>query len=262
MIGKDKVFSFPLKQSNTCLVTLFAKAEFLANYYSGILGKEQILPSQPQLIKYIYKCQNEVNHDDTLNLPYGKAEISNSINSLKMKKASGRDLMTNEMLKWLPNSHVITLLNIFNSSWENAILPIGWKEADILPFPKPGKDLSMPSSYRPISLLSCTGKLMEKMVTTRLNWFLESSYLLPTAQCGFRTGRCTVDVLIQFENEIQIGFKSRKVMLAVFFDIEKAFDKASHIGILYKLCKYGIRGRLLHCITNFLMERSYSSVAV
>ena len=68
----------------------------------------------------------------------------------------------------MPNGIINDLLKVFNKSWENAEVPDKWKESVVVPILKPNKDDSKPESYRPIALLSCTKKVMEKIVHRRL----------------------------------------------------------------------------------------------
>ena len=64
-------------------------------------------------------------------------------------------------------------------------LPGSWKEAIVIPIPKPGKDITNPGNYRPIAITSCICKTMERMVSDRLVWFLEKNKLITTVQSGF-----------------------------------------------------------------------------
>ena len=85
-------------------------------------------------------------------------ELTESIKSMKNNKAAGDDEIVNNFLKNLPDHKQIELLSLINKSWRTSEIPSNWKNALIMPIPKPGKDLSKPTSYRPISLLSCVGK--------------------------------------------------------------------------------------------------------
>ena len=78
-----------------------------------------------------------------------------------------------------------TLINIFNKSWQTGTVPQCWREAIMVPIHKKGEDRRKVDSYKPISLTSCVGKLMERLVNTRLNWHLESNNLLSSKQAGF-----------------------------------------------------------------------------
>ncbi|KZS19750.1 Uncharacterized protein APZ42_013723 [Daphnia magna] len=131
-----------------------------------------------------------------------------------------------------------------------------WKSAIIIPLLKPGKPANETSSYRTISLTSYPGKLFERMVTNRLNWFLELNNLLGSEQAGFRNNRSTTDHLVKIDHEIKKSFKEKKSTVAVFLDINKACDTVWIHGLLYKLNKIGIHGNCLGWLHNFLLNRS------
>ena len=120
-------------------------------------------------------------------------------------------------------------MGIFNKSFRKAVIPEDWKDTNILP----GKDKKFPSSYRPISLLACMAKLMEKIIARRLQWYMEQNNLLTSHQFGFRPARSTVDPLILIGHEIQMVFRKKATALMVCFDIISAFDWAAPSPILY-----------------------------
>lgn len=80
-------------------------------------------------------------------------------------------------------------IRLFNMVWNAGKLPLIWKQAVIVPIPKPGKDPSDPTSHRPIALTSQLGKTMERMVTDRLDYYIESKGLLSPHQSGFHKGK-------------------------------------------------------------------------
>lgn len=92
------------------------------------------------------------------------------------------------MLKNLPPSSLYVLLKFYNLIWTFGAYRKDWRRTLVIPLLKARKDRSDPSSYRPIALSNCLGKLMEKMVNTRLMWFLEHKKLLSKGQAGFRRG--------------------------------------------------------------------------
>ena len=87
------------------------------------------------------------------------------------------------------------LLHLFSASLRLGILPDSWKTANVIAIPKPGKDPLSPSSYRPISLLLTLSKLLERIITDRVTYFLETQQLLDPFQFGFRQGRGTEEAL-------------------------------------------------------------------
>jgi ribonuclease HI len=123
-----------------------------------------------------------------------------------------------------------------------------------MPIPKPKKDLSNPLNYRPIALTSCLCKTMERMVNSRLVWFLESNELLTEQQCGFRSKRSTLDHLVAFETYVRDAFIVKQHVVTIFFDLEKAYDTTWKYGIMKDLHDMGLRGRLPNFINSFLKD--------
>ena len=93
------------------------------------------------------------------------------------------------MLKHLPRSTMDLLLHIFNLSWSSHSFPSIWMTSSIIPIHKMGKPLDSRASFRPISLTSCVSKLFERIILSRLLFFLESNSILSPCQAGFRPGR-------------------------------------------------------------------------
>lgn len=145
-----------------------------------------------------------------------------------------------------------------NNIWETGDLPAIWKLATVVPIPKPNKDHTDPSNYRPIALTSCVCKTFERMVNDRLVWFLESNGLLANIQCGFRQGRSTLDHLVRFESFIRNGFARNEHVVSIFFDLEKAYDTTWKYGIMKDLFDMGLKGRLPNFISNFLSDRHFN----
>ena len=101
-------------------------------------------------------------------------------------------------------------------------MPKSWKEATIIPIPKPGKDNTNPNNYRPIALTSCICKTLERMINERLVWYLEKNNIITEFQSGFRHQRSTNDHLVRLETFIREAFVKKEHLVAVFFDLEKA----------------------------------------
>ena len=100
----------------------------------------------------------------TFCLPFFSLELFIAISQLSTSTSSGPDQITYPLLTHLPQSALHFLLHIFNLSWSTHTFPSSWKQSTIIPILKPGKPSDSPSSYRPISLTSCTSKLFERMV--------------------------------------------------------------------------------------------------
>ena len=183
-------------------------------------------------------------------------ELNQALQALK-NTSPGHDRVENLFLKHLPPSYIIYLLSLYNFSFQIETLPLSWKQALLTPILKPGKDALNVTSYRPISMLSCIGKVMERLVNNRLDWILERSLLLNHSQSGFRKKRSTYDQLTCLENEIRLALQRKLHCLVIFLDLEGAFDAVDHTSVLYKLNKLGIEGRMLGWLNSFLMDRSF-----
>ena len=128
-----------------------------------------------------------------------------------------------------------------------------WKTAIIIPAPTPGKVLSDPGSNRTIVLTSCLCKTMERMVNSRLTWYLERHMVITEYQSGFRRRRSTVDNLVTLEIQIRDAFVGRKHLVSFFFYLEEAYDTTWKHGILLDLYKTGLRG----CLPMFICDRYF-----
>ena len=136
------------------------------------------------------------------------------------------------------------------------VVPVVWKEAVTIPVPKKGKNKKNPRSYRPISLLSCVGKLLERMVNRRLISHLESNSALSPTQTGYRKFRSTEDQLAYLAQDIEDAFQKEKKVLAIFFDLSHAFDKVWKVGLLEKLLRTSVPCKMYMWIQHFLSART------
>jgi hypothetical protein len=95
------------------------------------------------------------------------------------KASPGDDAINNSLLKNLSRKALVFLTYL-------SYFPTKWKHSKVIPIPKPNKDHSDPSNFRPISLLSAISKVFEKVILKQFNEFLSSRNLLPHHQFGFR----------------------------------------------------------------------------
>ena len=139
-------------------------------------------------------------------------------------------------LNTFPKPPLTHFLHIFNGIWTTGVFPESWRLATIIPIPKPGKDHAEPTNYRPIALTSCLCKTLERMINKRLVWYLESNNLITKLQSGFRAERSTNDNLVRLETFIRDAFIKREHAVAVFFDLEKAYDTVTKMDTLLGSC--------------------------
>ncbi|MEW8548241.1 MAG: reverse transcriptase domain-containing protein [Candidatus Thiodiazotropha sp.] len=237
------------------------KAEVLTQHYQNTSSNQSLNPefrihkeAQEPLIDREVARSASVGEHRVYNTLFTIRELTTALNR-KKSTAPGADTVHYDMLKQLPDRAKFNLLGLINESWTRGELPTQWKESTIIPLLKPGKDSHSPKSYRPISLTSAICKVMETMVANRLTSFLENKGLLSDNQSGFRRNRSTIDQILRLESAIRIARLRKRKLMAVFLDLEKAFDLMWRKGVLKNLVKFQIEGRLLAWIQEFLTGR-------
>jgi hypothetical protein len=176
------------------------------------------------------------------------------IKKLKDKKSPGPDKFLSKVLKEVCFSVVDNITYIFNLSIEYGSVPIDWKLANITPIYKKGCKED-PANYRPISLTSIIGKLLETIITNYIVDFLETNELIVNSQHGFRRNRSCVTNLLDFFNYMFEKYDENKSIDIIYLDFKKAFDKVPHQRLLLKLYAIGIRGKVYNWILNWLTNR-------
>ena len=122
---------------------------------------------------------------------------------------------------------------LFRYSLRTCKFPSDWKLARVMPSFKKD-DKSSPSNYKPISLLSCVGKVMERVVYKYIyNYIIEHS-LKYSYQSGFLPGHSTVDQFLEIYHNICKNIDNRLSSIIIFCDISKAFDSVWHKALIKK----------------------------
>ncbi|XP_055605548.1 uncharacterized protein LOC129753729 [Uranotaenia lowii] len=158
--------------------------------------------------------------------------------------SSGPDDIGYPHLKNLSPLAKTTFLKIINNIWNEGAIPDPWKRGLVIPIPKPQKDPCNIDSYRPITLLDCAGKIMERMVNHRLNTFLDQNNLLNKQQFAFRPGRSTDDYLCHLENILDSSLNQHQHIELLSLDLSKAFDRVNQNIIVSTLREWNIGGRV------------------
>ena len=153
-----------------------AKADCLNDYFVSISTVNDENTVLPPFEKLTNNSLSTVNCTEN--------GIENLINVLNINKASGDDGISHRMLKGVSKSISKPLSILLNRSFNEGIFPEAWKVANVIPIFKKG-DKSLPSNYRPVALLSCLGKLQERIVFKNLYNFLIDNKMLYKYQSGF-----------------------------------------------------------------------------
>lgn len=189
-----------------------------------------------------------------LNLYIQKDEIIKCIQKLKNNKAGGEDAIINEYIKTTSNQFIEIYEKLFNLIFDTGFIPESWVVGNIIPIYKNKGDSNDPKNFRPITLVSCLGKLFTAILSERLSKYSDDFFVMHENQCGFRQGYCTVDNLFTLYSFFELLKRKKKKMYCAFIDFEKAFDKIWREGLWYKLLINNINGKMLNVIQNIYKD--------
>lgn len=160
-------------------------------------------------------------------------------------------------MKQLPATGKLALLNICNEIWSSGNIPASWKESITIPIHKNNRNVLSPDSYRPISLPSCPGKIMERLVNRRLINILEERNLLNSNQFAFRQGKGTESHLAELEIIFSQYLNKGWHVDCTTLDIEKAYDRMWRYPVLKAISQWGILGNMGRFLNNFLQDCTF-----
>ena len=170
--------------------------------------------------------------------------------------------MKNELMKYGKETSVKYLEHFFNDCYSKETSPDCWRKGVITSLYKKGaKD--DPGNYRPITLLSPTGKLYASIINMKLVNYLESNNLIDTAQNGFRMvdSRNTDDHLVSLHEIYNYADKNKSPVFSAFIDFSKAFDSVPRNAMLAALKDTGIPKRLYKAIESMYNNTKAQCIA-
>ena len=173
---------------------------------------------------------------------------------MEVSKASGPDLISNVILKIFAESISAPLAILFNKSFATGKFPRQWKIANVSPVYKKG-DRSIVSNYRPVSLLSCVSKILEKLMFRVLYDFCDRNNLLTWRNSGFKKSDSAMNQIINITHKIYSDLDDGRDVCLVFLDVSKAFDRVWHDGLLFKLRCFGVSGVMLDWFQSYICDR-------
>ena len=154
-------------------------------------------------------------------------EFLEAFKSLKISKAPGFDQIDVNEINRIYNHIKKPLIMTFSNSIKLGAFPEKLKLAKVTSIFKSGK-IELLTNYRPISVLPCFSKILERIMYNRLYEYLTKNNQLFDKQFGFRKGHLTEHALIELVNRIYDSFNKNKYTLGVFMDLSKAFDTVNH----------------------------------
>ena len=220
------------------------------NYFASVFTVED-LTNIPDPVKMF---TSTIQSDKLIHIQISEQDVRNKLNSLKLGKSPGPDDIHAKMLYELQNELVTPLTNIFNLSIMTGIVPQDWKDAIVSPLHKKGSK-DKPENYRPVSLTSIVGKMLESIIKDHITEHLDRLHLIRSSQHGFTKGKSCLTNLLEFFEGVTKDLDMGQPVDLVYLDFAKAFDKVPYMRLFRKLEAHGIEGVVLHWVKSWLSGR-------
>ena len=249
---KERPTVGPLRQGEGETITNDKqKAELMNNFYVNI-GKSLAvkLPSVSEdKNSLIYRVTPTIT-----DIQVSNQGIRKHVKKVKPSKASGPDNVKSKDIALLGDSISVGLEHVYIKSIELRKYPDLWKLAKVKSAYKKGEHVQV-ENYRPLSMLSIPGKILEAQICDPLEEHLTKQGLLSDHQWGFRKGRSTEGLLLKQTEEWKTAIDNGLTVGVVFIDFQKAFDTVSHEILAYKLQAVGVTGNMFDLIMSYLQNR-------
>lgn len=188
---------------------------------------------------------------DYLACPPSQHEVSRAIKCMASGKAPGADGLPAEVFKHGGPHLTRHLTHILNQMWHDEEVPQDFRDAQIIHIFKRKGDRSVCDNHRGIALLSIPGKILARVILNRLSTYVSEIGLLPESQCGFRSGRGTMDMIFTARQLQEKCREQNRDLLAVFVDLTKAFDSVNRPALWAILHKIGCPAKFVNIIRSF-----------
>ena len=192
--------------------------------------------------------------------PVHPDEVRNIIKKLKNTKTCGTDDIDSYVIKVAADQLVPALTHVVNLSLTHAHFPALWKTAKVVPLLKKS-DETEPKNYRPVSLLSVTSKILERVVYQQIIEYLETNNLLHHSHHGFRRHHSTTTALLEMHSNWVQSYEENKYTAVVLLDMSAAFDLVDKSILIEKLKLYGLDDHSSNWLESYLSRR-YQRVLV
>lgn len=181
-------------------------------------------------------------------------DIVDTINNLKNTNSVGIDCISTKIIKHLGNIIAEPLSYVVNLCVQRGEYPDDLKIGSVIPILKKDDPLAI-ENYRPITVSTVLGRIVEKCMYDQMMSFLTKFNLITSCQNGFYPGRSTETACHDLLSFVYTSIDCGKYVGALFFDLSRAFDTLDLNIVSKKLYAKGFRGDFLSCITSFLSHR-------
>ncbi|GAB0209165.1 mitochondrial enolase superfamily member 1 [Grus japonensis] len=200
--------------------------------------------------------ESEDHDSGSSDFPFVDTEIvRDQLYQLNVHKSMVPDGIHPRVLKELADVMAGPLSIIYQRSWESGEVPTDWKLANVIPIYKKGVRED-PGNYRPVSLTSVPGKIMEKIILGATERHLKDNAIIRHSQNGFTKGKSCLTNSISFYDKVTHLVDEGKAVDVVFLDFSKAFDTVPHSILLDKLSNCEMSRYTVRWVKNWLNGRA------
>ncbi|GIY37472.1 uncharacterized protein CDAR_458971 [Caerostris darwini] len=194
-------------------------------------------------------------HSQTDFIPFTCHELEAIVNKIKPNKAVGVDGLPGEVIREIFIANKVWFKDLFNLLLGRGIFPDTWKKARIALIEKENKELNHPAHFRPICILPCWGKILDKAIAERLTFHLEQGNILHDSQFGFRRNRSTITAIHSVLEHHKAAEENKQMTCLISLDMSNAFNSVDWDILLKKIFSLNIPFYLKRIIHSFLDAR-------
>ena len=222
------------------------------DYFTGIGPK--LAKAFPNIRNEDKKYKPKLNKEKYELSDVSTGDIKYTLSDMSQYKSSGLDNLGTAFLM-----SAISILDkeftyLYNQIILLGIFPDAWKVASVTPIPK----VAIPKvcgELRPISILPLPGRLLEKIINSRMQAFLEKTKYFEDNQFGFRRNKSTTQALAALMDKILLGMDGGEYSVTLFLDFKKAFDTVDHKVLIWKIQRAGFGPNTQRLLLNYLTGR-------
>ena len=207
------------------------------------------------------RCLAEEEPNSVLNIPFTRQELNLALSQTTNTAYNPEEDIHPLMLKKGGENLQNLLLSLSNAALKSNKFPSECKLDHKIPIPKLFREnYHVCKAYRPITLESIIGKVVQRMMRNRVEWFLESRNMYSKTQDAYRKDHNCNDLVLRAVQHIQEGWCRGETTVMCIFDFDSYFECIWREKLICKLHEVGIKGDMLRLIADYLTDRKFRIV--